>query len=250
MYDCRYYIVSVPLSDCFIYGPYFNQANQESGHAYGDPATGARLNVQTSPSLEDQIVNALVARGPIKSSQWSTFADLEPAAQRQAARTVAKECERASKVPGSGVGKRDCIDRPIFAPGSDVATATQHDAEALAGNPEWFLLHYQSEVENASVGKTRPLYSLETNCSAGRVIGVTECDEYPWFATAESSTSSSFRQIPKEDNWREGNLYQGFVYVCGLASGTMGSEDREFLVIPLVGPSAPPTLGWCLPHAG
>lgn len=55
------------------------------------------------------------------------------------------------------------------------------------------------------------------------------------------------RRIPIGDNTRQGTRLLGFYEICGLPEHVRGSAEREYLVLPLAMPDAPPTTAWCRP---
>jgi len=256
MYDCRYYIVSVPLSDCFIYGPYFNQANQESGHAYGDPATGALLNVQTSASYEDQITSALVSRRSVTTYGYAVAAS--PAERREWARVIARQCLALRSRLGMPQLFRDCKSVAIFSPGADVLEAADHDFEAIVGiadgsaHPEWVQLDYLTDLEKRTTsGFSREWYKTDTVRCGPYPSSPQACDEYPFWTSLQGGPTvpvPSLRMILGSDNSVEGLRNDGFAAVCGLKDAPIGSDERKYLVIPIPygdRETGPWSTAWC-----
>ena len=247
-YSCYVGTHTVDLSECNIYGPVFNSANRASGNAYGDPRTGAAIAGQTSPSAVDEVTGKLLTRAPIETNAFVALAD-KPATMR----LIASQClqrvglpSSASPQPGQSpivpLSKDKCESMPIFAPGLiDIKEASEHDADAIAsGQPA--VLHFVSSADKnsgpyslPSSWTTRVEYA---NCGPGKVPGETQCDEYPYYSTAEGGPGASLRNIRKEDNSKEGGLLSYFYTRCGLVSS---AAPNEYLVVPI----AANTVGVC-----
>lgn len=132
---------------------------------------------------------------------------------------------------------QDCRTRPIFLSGSDVASATTHDIEALTGNAAWAQLNYERGATKPGQGWYSSLYPCVTPAPSGM-----SCDEYPFFASEQGGGAStplpSLKYIDSAENSRQGGKYGNFVVACHLATGTPGPSGLStggdaFLAIPI-----------------
>ncbi len=148
-----------------------------------------------------------------------------------------------------------CEDRPVFSPGSNVPSATQHDYDAIfgtsgsSGTPGWLQLHYVSGADKNTLGQNRKWFLSQPECANAQPF---ECDEYPYFTSAEGGPPAdprpSLRKVVPADNRLEGSILGGFVSGCKLRSDPAGGNaGTAYLVIPMPGTSAPPTLWACGP---
>jgi Deoxyribonuclease NucA/NucB len=239
-YSCTYGTHAVSLNLCYSYGPTFNLENRISGHAYGDPLTGAVVDAQNSPTDADQIVSSLLGRTWLTNYGFDTEVD-----RAVAARTIAVRCldqvnlnlnftQQLGMLPVVGLTKDRCKTMPIFAPGTDVYEAAEHDLDAInSGQPS--VLHAMGETE-----KNSGTYALPRSwtgrvqydhCGPNYDPPNTNCDEYPFYSTMEGGPGASLRNIYYVHNQFEGTLLGGFVIVCGL-NGTPSSEANEYVVVP------------------
>lgn len=245
-YTCKYGVMTVDIEECFIYGTTFNGAARDSGHGYADPATGLPVDTQTSPTLEDQIVAGLLEGWDVEG--WGYQEPATFAVRREWARAVAKQCIALALLPGLSTLSRDCKTMPIFSPGVDIKEATQHDYDAImgtqaqVGRTDWVQLDYLNSSETDLT--QRSWYETDSRCGP-YPSGSQACDEYPYWTSAQGGPGASLRMISGSDNSNEGIRLNGFVTVCLIKDAPMGSFERKFLVIPLPGPVAPPTTGWC-----
>ena len=139
---------------------------------------------------------------------------------------------------------QQCQSMPIFAPGQDVAEPAAHDSLAIQeGQPN--VLTAQTSDE-ASQHLSRGWYDLTANqppnrpnacfTEGARDDGL-DCDEYPFYSTAQSSTQSSLKLTNASENRREGAFLAAFYSACGLTqhSNVPTEADylqRNYLVIP------------------
>lgn len=246
-YACMYYGVQLDLAECFIYGPYFNEANQDSGHAYGDPATGAILTSQTSPSLEDRITDSFMSKSLVTGYGYQLAAD--PVERREWARAVAAQCISLATTLGFANIRDECQSMSVFSPGEDVKQAAQHDLDAIVGiglatsHPEWVELEYVPDTENPVAPGW---YVSDPNCGP-YPSGSLACDEYPFRTTTEGGPGVSLRMILGTHNSLEGTRLNGFLSVCGIKAAPPG-EERRYLVIPVPAPEGVvgiPSTAWC-----
>jgi hypothetical protein len=194
--------------------------------------------------------------------------ELSPAA----AQTGARECVRQTTwaiESGAAIQSpfgEPCAELPIFFPGrnslgvSGTAPTTQHDWDAITGSggvdhssPSWIQLNYVSANDRKASGLNRGWY----NPSICQPTQGQDCDEYPYFATAQSGPASfagppgaSVRLLDFSDNRSQGSRYGWFVRRCTLVSGgadknTAANQGSPFLVIPIPSPAAPITFGVC-----
>jgi hypothetical protein len=155
---------------------------------------------------------------------------------------VARECvDMTSGLPG---GSANCLNLPIFATGSDVPEATQHDRDAIAGDqghPAWVQLNYEP-----SGGKDTHWKDSKDACQPSEAPEK-NCDEYPFLASMQgypASPQPHLRKINAAQNQLQGSFYSGFLLQCGLRTpGT--PSGAPFLVIPLPAGSNIPTTSIC-----
>lgn len=240
-YSCFYGTHSVALSECFVYANAFDPALIKLGQAYVDPVTGIGSGLQSSPTLKDEIVSELMERDWLgDATPIYSYDVLQDKAIK--AREIAEACVDMSILPGlDDLGDR-CKVMPIFAPGADVRSAAEHDYDAIvgwgstSGNPDWIQLSYMSVPEKQlATGLRRDWYQTDPRCAPYYPTGpYIACDEYPYFTSAEGGTAASLRMVDSAHNSREGGLLWGFVSVCGIADAPLGSEGREYLVVPIV----------------
>lgn len=164
------------------------------------------------------------------------------AAQAQA---VADTC--VGQVAGALAGDpyAQCENTPIFASGrSDVPQASDHDVSAIGTYPAWTMLNY---LPSSSQTGSRSWYAGLPACS-GVVSGVTSCDEYPFWASAQGGPNSvpqpSLAVIDSGQNSLQGSKYGAFISSCHMSSG------NAFISAPMPAAvsSAIPTLSVCNGH--
>lgn len=110
-------------------------------------------------------------RDPAVRSRWGATLD------------TAEQCLEDTAQAGDD-GASECKKQPIFASGSDVPSATEHDLKALALEPGWVKLNYESVAAKKEKGEERGWYEGLGGCSGARPEGE-QCDEYPFFATEQ-----------------------------------------------------------------
>jgi hypothetical protein len=189
-----------------------------------------------------------------------------------AAQTGARECvKQTTWAIESGAAIQSpfgdpCAELPIFFPGRNsfapgTAPTTQHDWDAITGSggvyhssPSWIQLNFVSAPDRKASGLDRGWYKPSI-CQP--IPSQQDCDEYPFFATAQSGPASfagppgaSVRLLDYSDNRSQGSRYGWFVKRCTLVSGgadknTAASQGSPFLVIPIPSPAAPITFGVC-----
>jgi len=140
---------------------------------------------------------------------------------------VADRCLRlTARVPRNG--DRDCSTLPIFASGADVPEPTDHDLRALRSRPVWVGLNYQPRSEKRQYEGWQ---NDEPECPRGSRPPGQQCDEYPFFATAQGGPLAPLRPdlefLDGAQNGLQGTRYGQFLSSCSIASG-----DR-FLGVPL-----------------
>ncbi len=201
------------------------------------------------PTYEDDLTASLLARNPNVSVQAARIAARQCIATAQAA-------IGAGTLPGMVNGQYPCDGTNVYLPGSDFPNTTQHDYEALfgsaqtSGNLSWAQLHYVSRADKRASGLD-PGWARSQPACAGETGGATgkDCDEYPFYASAESGPGASLRPMQKAENSGAGSRYGGFVVSCRLVSGGQVQASQAtgtpFLVVPMNFPGAPPTLHFC-----
>lgn len=150
---------------------------------------------------------------------------------------------------------------PFYILGKDVQEKSQHDFDAIFGNPgegitpnpQWMVLNYGTKD-----GQNRRWYALApfrlyfAHRCKGKTGGETgkDCDEFPYFTTEQggrfATPTPSLRAINAEQNQLEGSLrYNRLERRCNLEQEVPGSElsngsggDR-YLVLPMAGAAIP-----------
>jgi hypothetical protein len=170
----------------------------------------------------------------------------------EAAETLARAC--LWNVSRIGNARTDCSELPVFFSGSDVAEATDHDTEAIAGlngvtpHPEWAKLNYEYG-RGKEAYQSRGWYTRVSPCDIRDPPEGQQCDEYPFWASEQGGDPAlvpppHLRFIDRTDNGYQGSRFGSFVTSCGLRSGPPpegGGNARGgdvFLMIPV-----PPDLG-------
>jgi hypothetical protein len=150
--------------------------------------------------------------------------------------TQRRQAAVKSVLEGRG-GHQQCLDQAIFASGSDVAEATQHDIEALAVNPGWVKLNYE-------LGSTKPGAGWQ---SCPDKLPGQECDEYPFFATEQGGPLARpvphRKAIDADDNGLQGVRYSSFRSTCSLQTGTPQVGGNSVGGTPFLGIPIPPSTG-------
>jgi hypothetical protein len=208
------------------------------------PAPGTRIDpalvgstdvvVHTNPqaAVVDEIAEALQANNPTVEL---TEEDAE---------VVASRCLDEAKE--AGFDASDCEIEPIFAPGSDIPSATEHDLKAINSYAPWAQLNYESGAAKEEKGEKRGWYKGRGDCEGERPPGKS-CDEYPYYATAQGGPGKlvepSLEYINAMDNRLEGSYYSGFVSSCKMAE--RGATGYAFLVTPIPPSAGVPTTSLC-----
>ncbi|WAC50303.1 NucA/NucB deoxyribonuclease domain-containing protein [Frigoribacterium sp. SL97] len=176
--------------------------------------------------------------GAVASALLST----NPALSPSYAETVATQC--LARMAAAGLDAySDCKSDRMFVVGQDGTTdeATDHDADAITSYPAWVQLDYRPAAENTS---PRGWYASQPECSS---ITGQQCDEFPFFASAQggrdASPRPSLRMINAAHNQQEGYNYNSFLATCGLYAAP--ANDRQYLVVPMPSGSGVPTLNIC-----
>jgi hypothetical protein len=190
-----------------------------------------------------------------------------------AAQTGARECVKQTTwaiESGATIESpfgNPCEELPIFFPGrnnlgvSGTAPTTQHDWDAISGSggvdhssPSWIQLNFVSRPDRIDSGLNPGWYNPSI-CQG--VANQQDCDEYPFFASAQSGPASfagppgaSVRLLDYKDNRSQGSRYGWFARRCALVSGgadknTAAEQGDPFLVIPIPSAAAPLTFGVC-----
>ena len=130
-----------------------------------------------------------------------------------------------------------CKTRPIFLPGSDYPTATNHRLAAIASWPAWVRLHRSF--------KPRTQWHVSQPECQNKAPG-NQCDEYPEQRTREGGNPTGTtnhrpsldKNVTKDDNLGLGGAFGVFLGQRVVPTGCKIPDGGEFLVIPL-----PPVLG-------
>jgi RHS repeat-associated protein len=128
------------------------------------------------------------------------------------------------------VGSDDC-GLPIFIPGADTPQTTDHIIDALKSNPSWVRL---TRAAHPASTTSRNWYRGDPRCPVKPGDGL-NCDEYPFFTTAEGGPGASLRNVPGHESNVQGAYLKNFYSICGVAHGD------SFLVVPV---STLPTTSW------
>jgi len=215
-YTCTYGTHTIPLSECFPYGPVFNPTYQATGHAYGNPATGESLSGKDSPTASDRIIDGILSTGRKAGSYFNGL-------------TLSKKAAYAASVAAACVAmgrEKDCLrGANILIPGGiDAGQAAAHDADAIGEQGKTPLLTYESSTDK-SPELSRKWYAKLCSPDVGQ-----QCDEYPFYTSVEASAAySSVTPVKKDDNVKEGSIYGVMVLSCGLKS-----KQSKFLVLPIM----------------
>jgi hypothetical protein len=175
------------------------------------------------------------------------------------ARKIYAQCVRLATFAGSGIPRGACDSMPIFAPGSDVEEATQHDFDVIYATPRVQQLTAMTAAEKLSSGLPRSWVDRVVYgdvCPQPRPVDADgnrlECDEYPYYSSDEGGPDSDgailsdqLRLIDKTQNGLEGTMLYGFYNVCGLTTPAPGSPERKYLVIPMPKQEVLPTTAYC-----
>lgn len=163
---------------------------------------------------------------------------------------IAAQCSflhwRAGKSPGR------CKTLPIFASGSDVAEATEHDLAALAGHWSWLVL-------NREQSSTKPGSGWQSTGGRCTPNELRACHEYPFFGTEQGGPLGYLRGahpiiglVLRDHNSLQGTRYSQFIAACNMKTGTpdpTGAANSTggdpFLSIPLPPDWPRPTLWLC-----
>ncbi len=210
----------------------------------------APIGPKATPSYTDDLAARLMVR-----NKTLTYQQARTAAQQCVA--IAQRAIAAKAIPALINNQFPCDALPIFLPGSDLPATTQHDFDAILGasgvpaNPQWSRLNYVSSTDKVSSGTPRKWYASQPACQPqlGEPPGY-QCDEYPFFASAQGGPGASLRRLDGGQNTTAGSRYGNFVVACALTSGgsvasTQTTLGSPFLVIPMAFTGAPPTLRIC-----
>jgi deoxyribonuclease NucA/NucB len=158
------------------------------------------------------------------------------AVSREDARTIARKCIREVALAGLAPidGKNPCEQLPIFVPGYSAPLTTAHDDQAIAANPAWARLNFVSGSER---DLSRGWYTTYEPCIPPYPMQGVQCDEYPFYASAQSGPGASLQLIDELDNQRAGGFYNAFANTYCHLKGPTTSPDPlgdPFLVVPLL----------------
>jgi hypothetical protein len=152
-----------------------------------------------------------------------------------AATEIARRC--LNLTGDEGISGDPCKTRPIFLPGSDFPTATNHRIAAIASWPAWVRLHRR-------FGERTNWYKSQPECQ--NIPAGNECDEFPENRTYEGGNPGATKHRPSlsrtVSDTDNGGLGRKFGVFLGrqtpAPTGCKIPDGGEFLVIPL-----PPALG-------
>jgi hypothetical protein len=156
----------------------------------------------------------------------------------------------------AGKSAARCSSLPIFASGSDVAEATEHDLAAIAevGYAPWLLL-------NREQSSTKPGEGWQTGGGRCTPTVLQACHEYPFFGTEQGGPLAYLRGPEpiiglalRSDNSLQGTRYSQFIAPaqCNMKTGTPDPTGQTnstggdaFLSIPLPPEWSRPTIWLC-----
>ena len=156
---------------------------------------------------------------------------------------VVEQCLKLAANAGKDAMARCTGQTPIFLSGrADVPQPTQHDLDALLGNPDWLSLNREAPPHS------REWLTDHPSCQ-DRLDRVRDCDEFPFASTQQGGGAASPPVSLRTLDWQQ-NREQG--RKLGMFYGAPGCDvahGDEFWVVPL--PELPeaarqlPTLAWC-----
>jgi hypothetical protein len=127
-----------------------------------------------------------------------------------------------------------------------VPEATIHDLKAVATNPGWVNLNYESAADKEVKVPNRKWFQGIGGCAEEAALGQ-QCDEYPFYATQQGGPGqtppTSLEFIDGTDNRNQGGLYGAFVTSCKMAE--RGSTNYAFLAISIPASLEIPTTRLC-----
>jgi hypothetical protein len=158
------------------------------------------------------------------------------------ARAAARHCDSWTRYaisqgalsPFTASGAHHCFGTTLHLPGGDTLDATTHYADAIEANPTRIRLNWVNDL-NRSSGLDRRWYRPIPPCP-GAVKDVTDCDEYPFYASAQSGPGASLRLVASYPNKSAGSRWGWTARKCVLQSGGGGlplDAGDPVLVIPI-----------------
>jgi hypothetical protein len=132
-----------------------------------------------------------------------------------------------------------CEALPIYSPGKDVGTATDHRVRALGANPTFVLESWASQADRDARPFGRRWYIGQPGCTAAdqaaaqAKYGVpVACDEFPNWSMERAGPGASIEYIPASDNSAEGNRLFAFFSACPRVTAAVRADRSSFLVVP------------------
>jgi hypothetical protein len=175
------------------------------------------------------------------------------------ARKLARACVAAAQYAishGALVGgvSSACEDTNIFFPGTEYGTKYQesstaksptvHVFDAIASRPSWMRLSWVNRYDHRFTPLAPGWYSGFADCPT-RPSGW-DCDEYPFFSSAQAGPGASLRPIPQSANRSLGSKYGWFGTRCGAVSAPVAQGGgTPLVVVPMQEPGLPPTSYVC-----
>jgi hypothetical protein len=214
------------------------------------PVITSPLPRSNPATFEDELTDTYLERAQAAARPISTVA--AQTAARTCVALAAFSISRQALGPSID-GKHPCEALPIHLPGSTHPETTNADWHAITDtNPAWISLNYMKGADREASGLPRNWYVGDPRCPTdpGKA-----CHEYPYYATMQSGPPGPFggpigatlQNVTKADHKLHGPLYGGFTKVClgkGLSNMSL-ANGKQFLVIPMNFPGAPPTLRIC-----
>ena len=200
------------------------------GTGTGDPGTGDG-GATGQPSTYREQVEARFRVDAVRRADHNYGPHQADVAARRCVRG-----ERAARLAGViGVNEHPCRDWVVFIPGSDAGEAALHDQAAIASHPGWAVLSYRTLDTRVDLDRgwyragNFATYSGDGDCAPKPKTRGVECDEYPFYSTDEGGPGASLREVPRDQNQREGNALVS-MYQDGSCAMTSGSR---FFVVPV-----------------
>jgi hypothetical protein len=199
------------------------------------------------PTYQDGLTARFLQRNPQLTVQQARLA-------ADYCTVIVQRAIAANEMPRQINGVSPCDALPIYLPGSDTPDVTAHISQSIFGTTThpgdlaWLQLNYVSQTDKVNSRVPRNWYVNAEEC-VGKT-SVLQCDEYPFFASAQGGPGANLQLLDGSENRRAGGMYGIFVRTCGLTSGGPIAQFQSqigspFLVLPMAFPGAPQTLRIC-----
>ena len=196
-----------------------------------------RLDPTGMFTLSD-LVGSMNIRGTLNTIgqvNFRNFAKNAVTGTMRTARALLNEAKVCFRTP------RKCqLKVPVLIVGMETPETSQHIQDAILNeNSATNIVHSPFWLTRKSPPHSRYWLRSNTNC-AGRVRGVTSCDEYPFASTEEGGSGNqlrvSLRLVPVREQSLQGGLLSAFYTACRISTTRTSSnpihDKRTFLVVP------------------